>query len=387
MGPKARRRAVGGLGGQSRDLDLAGSMGHLTLINTRPQVLELLQLAEVGQIAAVVRDGGLELLLQALQNGGVRQDVVHAGGHGPHNSAHAGADDVDVLEDDPLGLPHVRRYFGVGQLVDQGPVRAVVESVLVSRVDDLVDLRLDRGPPLEVGPHGRPSPDYQGLRHEAEHLHQPREVRVPVRGTQRALERHGERVGEVRGGEEMRWLAEDDLPDHVGGDGGEHVADVDRDVLACELGAQAGREPVGDGPDRALLRREVVEHLCAGEKWGHGLTPGAVEVAKGAEGDDAGEGAGGGQEGQLVDHVGGVEQDLVEGRVVDVDLLGGDADDGPVLLVHALDLERELAALDDAIVRLVPLGCRAQSGAGILGERVPKEAVEDQSHGADCQEE
>lgn len=69
--------------------------------------------------------------------------------------------------------------------------------------------------------------------------------------------------------------------------------------------------------------------------------------------------------------------DVLEGRVgVERDAVGAEADNLAVLLVHAPELEVAVALV--GVVELVGIGDLGQEGAGVLGERVEEDAVDDE---------
>ena len=78
----------------------------------------------------------------------------------------------------------------------------------------------------------------------------------------------------------------------------------------------------------------------------------------------------------------GVERVKV-GRVRDVQLGWGDADDGAVDFVELLDVRGELALEEDVVVELVPVCQRGESGAGEPGEGMEVKAVEFVKKGAE----
>ncbi len=133
---------------------------------------------------------------------------------------------------------------------------------------------------------------------------------------------------------------------------------------------EAGKEGVDALFDDGLQTADA----CGGEEGVHG---GAAEfvmiVLDGADGAFVG--------GELL----GVESPAVssqasavelreELRVVDVYLLGVDADDGPVFLVELLHLEDVLPAADDVKVKLIPPRQRCEPRTGDVRDRTEVEA-------------
>ena len=117
-------------------------------------------------------------------------------------------------------------------------------------------------------------------------------------------------------------------------------------------------------------------HRFFGEHLGHGGPPGAMQVV-------IGRGPRGLREAKHLDHArilipstptGGHELGK-EGRIVDVQLVGGDAHDGTVFGVHVADAEKILAAAEEVMVEFAPQGYRCEARAGKLGQGVQSETV------------
>ena len=70
---------------------------------------------------------------------------------------------------------------------------------------------------------------------------------------------------------------------------------------------------------------------------------------------------------------------LPEWRILDMDLIGRDADDGTILPVQVLDMESEVAVQHDLVVGLVPLGEGGQLGTGESCEGTEQQAVDSQA--------
>ena len=117
-------------------------------------------------------------------------------------------------------------------------------------------------------------------------------------------------------------------------------------------------------------------HGFFGEHLGHGGPPGAMQVV-------IGRGARGLGEAKHLDHArilvpptAAAGHELgQEGRVVDVQLVGGDAHDGTVFGVHVADAEEILAAAEEVMVEFAPQGYCWEERAGVLGQGVQSETV------------
>ena len=117
-------------------------------------------------------------------------------------------------------------------------------------------------------------------------------------------------------------------------------------------------------------------HRFFGEHLGHGGPPGAMQVV-------VGRGARGLREAKHLYHArilisstptGGHELGN-EGRIVDGQLVGGDAHDGTVFGVHVADAEKILAAAEEVMVEFAPQGYCWEPGAGVLCQGVQSETV------------
>lgn len=67
---------------------------------------------------------------------------------------------------------------------------------------------------------------------------------------------------------------------------------------------------------------------------------------------------------------------IVEVRVVDVKLIGANANDWAMFLVELLELEEKLTALDDVVICFIVTGDSCQFWTGDFGERTKAQAVE-----------
>ena len=326
-----RSHSSGGLGARRR----------LTFVDDGRQVGQLLQLDPRGNAGGVGHRVG-QLGLEAGVYGRLLERVEYAQHHGRLDRFHARAGQGKGLLRQPIEGELVGQQVGGEDVVEDGGVVGAarlfgVEGALVHGREYLADLLVDAGSKVQNRLDQRQQRCHYVDGKPVDPRLQESKVHIPVADPERVGRDAHERRLEVGGFCAVGAATEAQFRDDVDGEAREHVAEVEDAVAAGIFGGNA----VGDALDELVDSVLGLAQALPGEEAGHRLSSRAVQLAAWRAEDGIGHAEAVPQLFLLVYRprraVVAVHFVPVLG-VVDVQLVRRDAHNGPVFVVHSLDL-------------------------------------------------